>query len=328
MPETSTPVLIIRLDAIGDALALAPLLAALRDRAIPVDLVMSPGNARIFAPRAAHEIFVAPFSLRSSGRENLAAIREFAARLATRSYSQVLVATEDPGGYRLARDTHAPTRIGFANTWGKPLKRLWVGGLLTQTISRTAGLDASAPHECQVLFSLGRGLLGPEAEPTRSIGALRPLVVEAEPAPDDRVLVQVTDKWRRLGIADDSVVAAIARARESGHALRLVASRAEWAYAREISEATRLDVERFDDVVPWKAAIAAARAVLAPDSGAVHVAGTIGTPVVAVFPQSRQFSLQSARWAPWAAPSRIVEAAAEWPQRAVAALGELAGAPR
>jgi ADP-heptose:LPS heptosyltransferase len=323
MSETSTSVLIIRLDAIGDALALAPLLAAFREREIAVDLVMSASNARVFAPRAARTVFTAPFALRSSARKNLDAIRDLGARLAERSYSAVLVATEDPGGYRLARDTHAPVRVGFANTWGKPFKRLWVSGLLTQTVSRTAGLDANAPHECEVLFSLGRGLLGEGATPTRSVAALRPLAIDTEPPRDPRVLVQVTDKWSRLGIADGDVVAAIAAARDEGCDLRLVAAGAEWPYASQIATASGLEIERFDDVVPWKDAIAAARAVLAPDSGAVHVAGTIGTPVVAVFPESRHFALQSARWAPWAAPHRIVEASGGWPRRAVAALGEL-----
>jgi len=323
MPQTSTSVLIIRLDAIGDALALAPLLAGLRDREIPVDVVMSESNARVFTPRAARHVFVAPFALRSSGRKNLDAIRDLGALLAERSYTHVLVATEDPGGYRLARDTRVPVRIGFANTWGKPFKRLWVSGLMTQTVSRTAGLDANAPHECEVLFSLGRVLLGNEATPTRSVQALRPLVIETEPPRDPRVLVQITDKWRRLGIDDAGVVAAVAAAREEGYGLRLVAPGAEWAYAREIAVATGLDVERFDDLEPWKDAIAAAQAVMAPDSGAVHVAGTVGTPVVAVFPESKRFALQSARWAPWAAPHRIVEAGDGWPRRAVAALGEV-----
>ena len=36
----------------------------------------------------------------------------------------------------------------------------------------------------------------------------------------------------------------------------------------------------------------------------------IGTPVVAVFPPSRDYALQVARWAPWAAPHRIVRAGA------------------
>jgi ADP-heptose:LPS heptosyltransferase len=60
-----------------------------------------------------------------------------------------------------------------------------------------------------------------------------------------------------------------------------------------------------------------------PDCGALHVAGMVGTPVAAVFPPNRQFALQVARWAPWAAPHRIVRAGNEWPSRTADALAQL-----
>ena len=108
MPEVSPSVLIIRLDAIGDAVALTPLLAALRRRAIAVDVVLSPANAGTFAPPAARRIVVADFDLRSSRRDTLDAIGRLGAELRAGAYSHVLVATEDPGGYRLAGAVRAP----------------------------------------------------------------------------------------------------------------------------------------------------------------------------------------------------------------------------
>ncbi|HKE36665.1 MAG TPA: hypothetical protein VKB39_04495, partial [Candidatus Baltobacteraceae bacterium] len=60
-----------------------------------------------------------------------------------------------------------------------------------------------------------------------------------------------------------------------------------------------------------------------PDSGALHVAGFVGTPVVAIFPPERNYRLQVARWAPWAAPHRIVRADADWSARAADALAQL-----
>lgn len=137
MPEDSPSVLIIRLDAIGDALALTPLLAALRERGIPVDLVMRDVNAGIFSSRAARRVLVAPFELRSSERPNLAAIDAFGAELSHAGYSHVLVATEDPGGYRLAGATRAPARIGFSNGLGKPLKSLWTRRFHDAHLSRS-----------------------------------------------------------------------------------------------------------------------------------------------------------------------------------------------
>jgi len=320
MPQDSPSVLIIRLDAIGDALALAPLLAAFAERAIAVDLVLRPVNAAIFAPRAARRVLVAPFELRSNAPANLAAIDAFGADLAREGYTHVLVATEDPGGYRLAAATRAPARIGFSNGWGKPLKSLWTQRLLTTSLYRPAGLDPRGPHECEVLFALGSPLLG-AATPTRDAAQLRSLVLEREPARDGRAAMQITDKWERLGIRLDDVVALVRHAADIG--TRFIASHVEGDYADAIEAAAGIRVERFDALEPWKNAIAAASAVVAPDSGALHVAGMTGTPVVAVFPDTSDFDLQVARWAPWAAPHRIVKARGDWPARANEALAHL-----
>ncbi len=244
--------------------------------------------------------------LRSNARSNLERIERLGAELRAGGYTHVLVATEDPGGYRLAAAAGAPVRIGFADPLGKPLKALWSRRLLTQTIYRSAGLDRRAPHECEVLFTLGASLAGDE-RPTRDVAELRPLLLEHEPSPDERVAVQITDKWTRIGIPFDRVVEMIRRVASAG-APHLLSAASERAYAKEIATVTGLPVSLFDELRPWKDAIAAASAVVTPDSGALHVAGMTGTPVVAVFPSSRTFALQVARWAPWAAPHRIVRA--------------------
>jgi ADP-heptose:LPS heptosyltransferase len=321
MPEVSPSVLIIRLDAIGDALALTPLLAALHRRALPVDVVLRRANAGVFSSRAARRIITADFDLRSNARSNLVAIERLGHELRPHGYSHVLVATEDPGGYRLAGGVGAPARIGFADLWGKPLKALWSRRWLTGSIYRSAGLDPRGPHECEVLFRLGATLVAGQ-RPTRDLAELRSLVLEREPMPDERVAVQLTDKWERLGIPFPDVVELIRRLAAGGTPHLLCAQR-EALYGERIAESTGLGVSYFDELEPWKAAIGAAAAIVTPDSGALHVAGMIGTPVVGVFPPEPRYALQVARWAPWAAPHRIVRAGSDWPSRACDALAHL-----
>jgi heptosyltransferase III len=320
MPGSSPSVLIIRLDAIGDALALTPLLAALRERGIPADVVLRAENEGIFSSRAARTILVAPFDLRSSARATLDAIAFFGSALRARRYTHVLVATEDPGGYRLARATRAPVRVGFSNGWGKPFKTLWARGFLTSCIYRAAGVDARGIPECETLFKLGMTLLD-GARPSADPAILRPLVIENEPAADSRPVVQITDKWERLGIELDRVAELVDRT--AAYGARFVASAAENEYADAVARAAGCVVERTASLEAWKDALAAAPAVVAPDSGAIHVAGMIGTPTVAVFPPSGEFDAQVARWAPWAAPHRIVKAAGDWPSAATDALAAL-----
>jgi ADP-heptose:LPS heptosyltransferase len=322
MAHSSPSVLAIRLDAIGDALALTPLLAALRDRSVPVDIVLRSSNARIFSDRAARATYIAPFALRSRTPANLAAISSFARELAPNAYTHILVATEDPGGYELAARIPAAAKIGFANGWGKPFKTLWVRTKISQTVFRSAGLDARAPHECEVMFSLGRSLLDAGTVPSREPSRLRPLVIDRDVTHANRVVFQVSDKWERLGIAFTDVAAALTSLRER-HAVHAIASESETLYARRMSDACGIAVERFAEIEPWKSAIAGAAALVAPDSGAVHVAGMVGTPTVAVFPPIRDFALQIARWSPWAAPYQIVRADAGWPARIAPAVHEL-----
>jgi ADP-heptose:LPS heptosyltransferase len=321
MPESSPSVLIIRLDAIGDALALTPLIAGLRAQRIPVDVLLQASNADIFSEHGVRAIVARDVRLRSSARANRDAVERLGRSLQRNNYSHVLVATEDPAGYRLAAAIGAPVRIGFADPWGKPLKNLWSRRFLTDRIYRSAGMDRRAPHECEVLFRLGTSLLG-DAAPTRELDQLRPLVIEPEPAPEDRIAVQITEKWCRIGIGVDEVVQLVRRL-ASGGALHLLSARREATYAARIEEATRIPVNSFAALAPWKAAIAAATAIVAPDSGALHVAGMIGTPVVAIFPAGRTYGLQVARWAPWAAPHRIVRGDDGWPSRAAEALTQL-----
>ena len=321
MPGSSPLVLIIRLDGIGDALALTPLLAALQHDGIAADVVLRPANAGVFASRAVRRVVVAEFALRSGSAQDLAAVESLGRDLRGEGYTHVLVATEDPSGYRLARATAAPQRVGFYNGWGKPFKSLWTRRFLTQRIYRSAGLDRRAPHECEVLFRLGSSLTS-EREPAKAAARLRPLVLDDEPSRDERIAVQITDKWERSGMTQQDVIATIA-AISATTPVRALASRTESVYARSLARDAGIEIEVFDAIAPWKNAIASARGVVAPDSGAVHVAGMTGTPVVAVFPVSRELRLQTARWAPWAAPYRIVEASARWPQRVQSALSEL-----
>jgi len=304
--NSSPSVLIVRLDAIGDALALVPLLAALRKRVARIDVVLSPKNAAAFSKSAVDRVFVEAPGLGD--------------RLAQNGYDYALVATEDASGYRLARDSAAPNRIGFQNGWGKPLKSLWVRSLLTRTVFRTAGLDPQAPHESQVLFQLGTAMTGTSPIP-RDAGMLRGFVVDAEPRRDERIVMQVTDKWQRLG-AERKAVAELARTLQQRHAMRFVAAESERGYAQEVAASAGISVEYFRELGPWKEAIAAANAVVAPDSGAVHVAGMTGTPVVAAF-AAKRFALQTGRWSPWAAPYKLVEISGDWANAAGNALEEL-----
>lgn len=301
-------VLIVRLDAIGDAVTTVPMIAALRRYGLGIGAVLTDRNADVFAPGAIDAVYVA-----RNGKLTPPVPRG--------AYGVALIATEKPEGYRIARASAATQRIGFENGWGKPVKTLWVRRICTQTVYRTAGLDPNAPHEYEVVFKLAQTLL-PDACAPRDPAVLRPVLLDRPPEPDDAIGIQVTDKWERLG-ADPRDVATLIASVTERNPTRLFGADAERAYCERVSRACNVPVELFDTLRAWKNAIASCRALLAPDSGAVHIAGMIGTPVVACF-ASAEFALQSARWAPWAAPYQIVRIEGErWPIVAADALRAL-----
>lgn len=313
--STSPSAVIVRLDAVGDALTAVPLIAALRAHGFRVGAVLRPGNAHAYSARACDALHIA-----AEAPERLAP------EVAREKYDCALIVTEKPEAYRLAARARIPQRIGFENGWGKPLKTLWIGRLCTQTVFRTAGLDPHAPHECKVVFSLARTLL-PDAEPSRNPAVLRRYVIDEAPQPDRRIAMQISDKWARLGARMEDVVEAARRARAFGE-VRFLCAASEAAYGNRFAQEIGEPVEFFDDLRPWKNAVACARAILSPDSGAAHVAGMTGTPVAVCF-EAQHFDLQSARWSPWAAPYRAVKIDGAWPAVAADALGELlTGSPR
>jgi len=212
----------------------------------------------------------------------------------------------------VAKAARIRRRIGFENGWGKPLKTLWVRRMCTSTVFRTAGLDPRAPHECEVLFELARSVVG-GAVPSHDPAVLRPILLDEPVEPDARIAFQITDKWVRLGARLEDV-AALAR-RLNGMPVRWIAAESERRFAQRFAVQTGVTAEYFERIAPWKAALAAARAVVAPDSGAVHIAGMAGTPVVAVYAYAG-FTLQSSRWAPWASASSLVRLERGWPEAA------------
>jgi ADP-heptose:LPS heptosyltransferase len=318
-------ILLVRLDGIGDALACAPLVAALRDAGHELGIALTRGNAAIFADDAfawTHVLERRPWPAHGHAAEDVAAAVAQAREI---GYELALVASEEPDAYDLGRAA-APRSVGFVNGWEKPLKTLQVRGKLDRAILRTASTARQREHEVETLFALGEGLTS-ESVPTAEVRRLRPLVVDAAPVDNAArvhagryIGLQLTTKWARLGIAHKQLAAWALQLREIAP-LRLLASAEESAEVRGVGDLLGTDVERIHATIfdgregmrAWKRAIADAAAIVTPDTGAAHVAGTIGTPCVDVFPGDRYAEIQIRRWRPWAAPSRTLIARGEIP---------------
>lgn len=306
-----------RADGIGDALACAPLVAALRDAGHELGAVLGLGNRDVFAARTFARVHVLeriPWPRHGSTPETR---RVALAEARAARYDAALVASEEPDAYRFAAEAGIAERTGFVNGWEKPLKTLALGRLLTQQVVRAASAARATEHEVETLFRLGAAYVA-ETAPTRDVGRLRELVLDDAPAPQRFVAVQVTPKLADAGLGSDAYAALARDLGERGHVVRLFGDDAALvdavARASGAADASGLSTSA------WKAHLGAARAVVTPDSGAAHVAGMLGVPCVDCFAPGPATARDIARWRPWAAPHRSLVLDPARPPGALAAV--------
>jgi ADP-heptose:LPS heptosyltransferase len=296
-------ILLVREDGIGDALVCVPLVAALRDAGHALGAVLGLRNREAFAARAfawVHVLDRIPWPRHGSTPESR---RVALAEVRARAYDIALVASEEADAYRFAAEAGIPTRVGFVNGWEKPFKTLGAGRLLTHPILRAGSATRAREHEVETLFRLGAAFAR-ESAPTTDVSRLRELVLDDAPAPQPFVAIQVSPKLRAAGLDCDAYVALARELGRRGRAVRfygddvrLVADVARTGGARGFAALS---------VAGWKAHLAAARAVVTPDSGAAHVAGMLGIPCVDCFAPNVATVRDVARWRPWAARYRAL----------------------
>jgi ADP-heptose:LPS heptosyltransferase len=290
-------ILLVRGDGIGDALALTPLLAALRAAGHDVGCVLSTRNAGVFsraALDARHVLERYPWPQHGSTPQSLAVAL---ADARARNYEIALIASEEPEAYEFAVDAGIKVRVGFTNGLEKPLKSLWTRRMLTRAVVRPASARRERRNEVETLFELGAGLHG-EARPTQDLARLRPLVLDAPPVPSGRIAVQLSPKFERYGFAVAEQVRTFASL-AAGGALEAFADPADPEGAREIATAAGMWLEETPSTARWKAAIAGASALVTPDTGAAHVAGMTGVPAFVLFAADGEQEANMVRWRPW-----------------------------
>jgi ADP-heptose:LPS heptosyltransferase len=293
-------VLLIRLDGIGDALVCTPLVAALRAAGHELGIALSDRNAGIFAPDTARATYVLERIPWPKHGSTPASRERAAAAIAAAGYDVALIASEEPEAYELAAPV--PQRVGFTTGWAKPFKSAWVRRRVTTAVRRAATVRGAEAHEAEILFRLGRGLVVPP--PERDAARLRRWIVGDSPPPERRgVLVQLGAKWNALGLAAATLTRAMDALRARG--ARFIAAPAERAAAAAAFPA--LAVEAPATTRAWIAAVDAAAALISPDTGAAHLGGMLGVPVVDVFPDAH-FDAQARRWRPWASSSIVLRA--------------------
>jgi ADP-heptose:LPS heptosyltransferase len=337
MVASPTSVLVIRTDKIGDLILSTPAIASVR-RSAPaarLTLLVSPYNRPVVEGWSVPDAVVSydrgwPLSRR------LALVRE----LRDLRIDLCLVLHADVESYVVARTTGAQRRVGLVNS-RRPLDRIAAGILLTDSTTIDIERAASGPeqhlHETDLTRAVvehaglawsDEPLMRPQIPPDSA--AVVDTAVRALGGATGVIALHLSDKWLthgwtfgdmlqllgRLAVLDGAPVVLatvgpgdVEMAREvARHAsceampdmpvagMRLVAS------GRVVrSRAAILPV----DYGLWAAVFARASVVITHDTGAVHLAASLGRSLVAVyFPERAEINMRQFR--PWRVWSRCL----------------------
>lgn len=274
-------VAVIRGDALGDSLLSLPAVEALRAAWPEARLLVqaSPLGAPVFE-HVAHVV----------------------ADLHDERPDVALVFTEKRKGFLAALRCGARQRVGFDPGLTQPLKAAWLKLALTHRVhfpndlTRDPGL-----HEVERYFLLleALGLPTPAHKPSIRL-PLQPVHREkaASATKDENpVALQLMPRWTQDGWPES-----LAR-----RTWELLPEPKIALYAPPDAALANGYEHTFSspDLKEYAAVLERCRALITPDGGAVHVASSVGTPVVDLFPE-RHAAHCVRRWRPWAVEHRVV----------------------
>lgn len=302
-------ILLVRLDGVGDAALCIPALEGMR-RAFPeasFGAICSRANASLFSS-AVERIHI------FTGQTNSGFIHELRAA----RYTRALIATEEVLGYKLGRLSGAAMRSGFWHGFQKPFKSLWQRAQLSAPVYRPAAWTKAPEHEVVTLYRLAQAL-GASGNPPRDPISLRTWLhiersTKTEPA-RDALAFQINGKlfaggWGPSAIAGFVGAVLASSGFDSGV---LVAAAQDEGLACSVLEhlplglqnSKRLRIIASLELPQWLDALDSVGALVTPDTGAAHVAGMLGAPVVDLF-EEPDFQRLSKQWHPWAGASESI----------------------
>ncbi len=315
-------ILLLRLERIGDLLMSLGAIRAVRGQApdATIDLVVGSWNepiARLIAEVSHVELVDAAWLARGSAGESAASLARRATRWRGRRYDLAINFEGDIRSHGLLALAGAARRVGFGHAGGGPL--------LTDVVAFDGGGHVADGGLALVerAFDLPAGSL-PRADTARGAPLWRLPVPEAARAAAHAALAQARTgnesrarpllavhapggrpikQWPVERFAE----AASVLAAEIGAAVVLTGAPGDEAVVSEMAsrlgarDVPTIRVQGTTDLVVLAAMLQLCRALLTGDTGPMHLAAAVGTPVLAVFGPSMPW-----RYGPLTAHSRIV----------------------
>lgn len=303
-PHTLTPrrILVIRLDRLGDVILSTPMLEALRRR-FPhafIAMMVRPACREIVEGNPSlDEVLLYDKGLPASGLwRDVRATIQFARRLRRDDFDTALILHPSNRSHWIPWLAGIPVRVGY---------RRKSGWLLTHRLPhrKPEGNRHEADYTLEMLRPFGitpdlpRPFVPLQAEAVKRIEAL---LADAGLQPADRLVAIhpsascISKRWmpeRFAEVADRLIDRQLVR-------VCLVAGAEDAVYARQAARAMRhqaLDFSGRLSVGELAALLRRCRLLVSNDSGPVHMAAALGTPVVDLFGRNQR-GLSPRRWGP------------------------------
>jgi lipopolysaccharide heptosyltransferase II len=316
-PAAGTPrsVLLLRLERVGDLLMSLDAIAAVR-RQVPeakIDLVVGGWNepiARLIPGIDRVEVLNAPWLARGDGGESMRALAARAWAWRPRRYDLAINFEGDIRSNAMIGLSGAARRVGFGMAGGAPM--------LTDVVP----FDPSIHTRSSSLRLVERAfaLPGRSLESVRPSGAAPRLVLPQQaieraarllaPVASRRIVVVQAGGGREVKQWNLERFAEVANrlATNDGVAVVLSGSLEDRPLVERLEKSLQPDTPCLDlcgqvDLVTLAAVLHRADLLVTGDTGPMHLASALGTPLVAVFGPS-----DPARWGPWSADSLVVRA--------------------
>lgn len=256
-------------------------------------ILVSPGMGEIFGSVIPHR----EVSPKMSEQAIAELLDEFAPDI-------VFVFSEKKRALRAAHLSKTSQKIGFDPGWSQPLRSLEVKRFLTLRFPIINSLDSSSRyHEVERYCRLvGKGL----SHKFLNGAGLRLFALGDRIQRDHhstRLGFQWTRKWLQGGWSEETLPAVLESLPEDTSVF-VAPGEKEWAESL-LPEVRKPRLICSPNLLDYAAELAKCRYLVTIDTGAVHVAAAVGTPVVDVFPEAKaQHTVP--RWRPWMVPHQVV----------------------
>lgn len=301
-------IVIINIGALGDNLLATPLIRAMHSfyPASLITLVTSPEGYEILRTNPFIDNFLIISYKTSSFREKL----NLCGKLNQIKPDMVFNLSEKIWGYIWAFVSCAKIRAGFTPGISQPVKSLLIAPLINYKVKLLNNQNnACKLHEAE-RYCLLLKTIGAE-EKTGKLEIFTGETPHGALLPKDAIVIHLTQKWFKYGWEADDFINLVKNTAHNFNESPIIITygKQEKNWGRDIIDKImllRVESYYISDIINFAEDLKNAKLLLSPDTGIIHIAASMGVPVIDIF-EEKFFEHNRRRWHPWGTEYIIIK---------------------